>query len=104
MNNNNKNRKITKLNKRNKAYDNKKKTRGVSTASQDSLVEMNRKQVREIQTSLKTSGYDLKVDGFMGQETASAIKKFQTDNELEPTGRLNEQTRTALMGSDESSY
>jgi len=63
----------------------------------------NRNEVKGIQTSLKNNGYDLSVDGYMGQETTTAIRSFQKDNNMEATGKLDSKTRTALMGNSPDS-
>ena len=39
----------------------------------------------------------------MGKETTTAIKKFQKDNNLKATGKLDSKTKTALMGNPKDS-
>jgi len=53
-------------------------------------------QVRSIQSALSTRGYDLAVDGMMGPNTQSALKRFQRDQGLNETGRIDSQTLNAL--------
>lgn len=49
--------------------------------------------VREAQRKLLKSGYDPgPIDGIWGKKTQNAIKKFQYDNELPATGRLDSPT------------
>ena len=51
----------------------------------------------EAQKKLEELGYDPgKPDGIKGQKTVTAIKLFQEDNGLPPTGRLDAQTKTRL--------
>jgi peptidoglycan hydrolase-like protein with peptidoglycan-binding domain len=55
--------------------------------------------VQKMQEALQTAGYKLPrfgVDGKFGDETAKALKKFQTDHCLKDTGRLDKQTMEQL--------
>jgi photosystem II stability/assembly factor-like uncharacterized protein len=53
--------------------------------------------IRLAQEALAAAGYDPgKPDGRMGPRTAAALKKFQTDRNLSPTGELDPATITAL--------
>jgi carboxyl-terminal processing protease len=43
-------------------------------------------------------GYDAgKVDGTLNDQTRSALSRFQADNDLEPTGELDDETVKKLM-------
>ncbi|KRQ87181.1 putative endopeptidase p60 precursor [Caloramator mitchellensis] len=54
-------------------------------------------QVAELQTSLKTLGfYTGTIDGIFGYGTYTAVKKFQSSNNLEPTGNLDLTTLNVL--------
>ncbi len=55
--------------------------------------------VGKMQEALQTAGYKLPrygADGKFGDETAKALKKFQTDHCLKDTGRLDKQTMEQL--------
>jgi peptidoglycan hydrolase-like protein with peptidoglycan-binding domain len=54
--------------------------------------------VREVQEQLKSAGFDPgPVDGVMGPQTQKALRDFQKSKGLKSTGRLDEETRTALL-------
>jgi murein L,D-transpeptidase YcbB/YkuD len=55
--------------------------------------------IKRIQTALKGMGYDIGeegVDGYLGTNTASAVRQFQEDTGLEVTGNIDTQTLRAL--------
>ncbi len=52
--------------------------------------------VRNAQTVLNTKGYDLRVDGQWGPSTQNAVRRFQSENGLSQSGRLDSATLTAL--------
>lgn len=53
--------------------------------------------VRNVQAALNTKGYDVgRVDGQWGPNTQNALRRFQTENGLTPSGRLDSATLTAL--------
>jgi len=53
--------------------------------------------VRNTQLALNSQGYDAgAVDGRWGPNTQSALRRFQADRGLAPTGLLDDETRTAL--------
>ncbi len=55
-------------------------------------------QVSSIQSRLNELGYSAgTVDGIFGEGTMSAIKQFQTDNNIETTGVIDEETYEALF-------
>lgn len=54
--------------------------------------------IRKVQAILNANGYDAgKPDGILGARTTSAIASFQKDNEMEPTGRIDEPLVRALL-------
>jgi N-acetylmuramoyl-L-alanine amidase len=53
-------------------------------------------ELRGVQQRLKNLGYDCVVDGQPGAQTEQAIRQFQTNHELAPTGEADEATRQAL--------
>jgi len=54
-------------------------------------------KITKVQEALKNEGYTISsVDGVMGPETRSALKKYQSENGLEESGRLNEKTISAM--------
>ncbi|MDP9195404.1 MAG: peptidoglycan-binding protein [Pseudomonadota bacterium] len=68
------------------------KSRG--TASEE---RMNRSQIMEVQRALKSAGYDPgPVDGVLGPRTRSALQEFQRNGGLDVTGRLDQETLSAL--------
>lgn len=59
--------------------------------------------VRQVQRSLNREGYSLSVDGILGPETQAAIRSFQSDNDLDVSGRLNNETLSELdVASDQT--
>ena len=52
--------------------------------------------VKELQQLLKAKGYDVLESGFFGDKTREAVKKFQKDNELNPNGKVDSKTLSAL--------
>lgn len=53
--------------------------------------------VRELQKALARAGYDPgPIDGLMGRKTRAALIRFQKDNKLEASGKLDESTMIAL--------
>ncbi|PAQ08516.1 peptidoglycan-binding protein [Mesorhizobium temperatum] len=57
-----------------------------------------KKVVQNIQRILNKNGYEAgNADGVMGQKTEDAIMAFQTDNDLKPTGALDEKLVKALL-------
>lgn len=55
--------------------------------------DLNRANVRQLQQALKAKGaYDGKVDGVWGDQTSAAITNFQSQNSLNVTGVLDQQT------------
>lgn len=56
------------------------------------------KAIRNVQAILNKNGYEAgKPDGVMGGQTKAAIKAFQKDNKMEPTGELDEKLVQALL-------
>lgn len=57
-----------------------------------------KKAVQNIQRILKKNGYDAGgTDGVMGQKTKNAIMAFQSDNDMQPTGEVDEKLVKALL-------
>lgn len=52
--------------------------------------------IRNVQQQLRDQGYDVQVDGIMGPGTQNALRRYQTDNDLQATGNLNQETIDAL--------
>ena len=53
--------------------------------------------VRRAQKALNDLGYDSgRADGFLGENTKTALELFQTESELEVTGRLDSKTQEML--------
>jgi ankyrin repeat protein len=62
------------------------------------IAESNEHDVYQAQERLKELGYDPgSIDGIWGKKTTSAIKRFQQDNGLPVTGKLDKQTRAELI-------
>jgi peptidoglycan hydrolase-like protein with peptidoglycan-binding domain len=65
---------------------------------------VNREQTKEMQRALTARNlYQGEIDGSWGPKTESALRNFQTQSGLEPTGELNASTAQAL-GLDMSRY
>ncbi len=52
--------------------------------------------IEEMQQALKDQGQDVQVDGMWGQETASALRQFQQEQNLEASGQIDMATIEAL--------
>jgi uncharacterized protein YcfJ len=58
---------------------------------------MDRETIREVQTALNERGYDVGTpDGALGSRTRSALRRFQRENNLPITGRVDRNTAEAL--------
>ncbi len=54
--------------------------------------------IRQVQTRLKARGYDPgPVDGVLGYRTRNAIRRFQNDHNLSPTGEVDERVLRLLQ-------
>ncbi|MCG8513979.1 MAG: DUF5675 family protein [Halanaerobiales bacterium] len=53
--------------------------------------------VEELQESLNSLGYNLKIDGYYGPGTASTVKKYQQDKGLGVDGKVGPNTRQEIM-------
>jgi localization factor PodJL len=57
-----------------------------------------KKAIRNVQAILNKNGYDAGIpDGIMGQRTTDAIKAFQKDNGLDPTGNVDKRLVEVLL-------
>lgn len=85
---------------------NRVKTMDMHAGTSDGAIVMgNDSTVMNVQKSLNSLDYQAgSVDGIMGPKTMSAIEKFQRDNNISATGRLNAQTLEALEIDDRSIY
>jgi peptidoglycan DL-endopeptidase LytE len=62
-----------------------------------------RAEVKEVQQKLKSESlYKGNVDGILGPETQQALKQFQKKNNLQQTGRLDDQTEQKLGIAEQS--
>ncbi len=52
--------------------------------------------VLQLQQNLKARGYDILLTKYFGDKTEIAVKKFQTAQEMEPTGRVDQDCWDAL--------
>lgn len=52
--------------------------------------------IQSIQTSLRNQGFNVNADGVWGPETASALRQFQQNNDLDASGALDMDTQSAL--------
>lgn len=57
---------------------------------------MSEDQVKQLQTALEQKGQHVTVDGKWGNQTANALRNFQKENGLQPTGRLDPETSEKL--------
>jgi peptidoglycan hydrolase-like protein with peptidoglycan-binding domain len=53
-------------------------------------------QVMQLQRALVANGENVRVDGMMGPETVTALRDYQQQHGLQPTGQMDAQTRTSL--------
>ena len=74
---------------------------GTTTTSTESAMPQGKDLVLETQQMLAERDYDPgPADGIMGGRTAAAIRAFQTDNNLEPTGKIDRATYTSLKSTE----
>jgi peptidoglycan hydrolase-like protein with peptidoglycan-binding domain len=50
----------------------------------------------QLQRALVANGENVRVDGVMGPETVTALRDYQQQHGLQPTGQMDAQTRTSL--------
>ena len=68
-----------------------------STAAQTQTKEAHRAGLDQVQKALRQKGYDPgPVDGFMGPQTVTAVKAFQREHGLPPTGQFDASTLAKL--------
>ncbi len=53
-------------------------------------------EVKAVQEALNQHGFKLEADGVMGRATKKALKKFQKENGLKVTGKIDEPTKEKL--------
>jgi lipid-binding SYLF domain-containing protein/peptidoglycan hydrolase-like protein with peptidoglycan-binding domain len=69
---------------------------GAKKAKKTSSLSMDK--VRQVQTALKMEGFDPgPIDGMMGPMTMTALRNYQSHNQLEVTGTLTAETENALL-------
>lgn len=49
-----------------------------------------------VENALSGAGYDVKANGVMDADTRKALQAYQNDQQLKPTGKINQATKTAL--------
>lgn len=64
-----------------------------------SKMRMTNRQVRSVQENLNDRGYRVAADGVWGPQTARAVRNFQYDNNLQATGRMDNETIRAMNAS-----
>lgn len=64
--------------------------------SAQAKMRLSNREVRAIQEDLNDKGYKLSEDGIWGPQTTKAVRKFQANNNLTATGRLDTATIRAL--------
>lgn len=57
---------------------------------------LDRSTVEDVQWALSSRGYDVSVDGVIGPKTRAALEKFQRDEGLSASGRVDQSTLNAL--------
>ena len=88
------------------AFDNHKTTRDMHAAPAKKVTATgNNSTVMSVQKALNELDYNSgKVDGIMGANTMAALEKFQRENDITPTGRLNAETLEALEIDNKAMY
>jgi peptidoglycan hydrolase-like protein with peptidoglycan-binding domain len=69
---------------------------GEQNAAKKTSHRMSAEDVKAIQDALNAHGAKLTADGKWSKQTREAIKAFQKENGLKPTGRANRKTRKKL--------
>jgi peptidoglycan hydrolase-like protein with peptidoglycan-binding domain len=57
-----------------------------------------RDQIMRVQQDLNDNGFSVPMNGAMGPQTVAALRKYQQEHGLPPTGRIDGQTFTSLEG------
>lgn len=57
---------------------------------------MSSDRVKQVQSALEQNGQHVTVDGQWGRQTANALRNFQKQNGLNPTGQLDPETAQKL--------
>jgi peptidoglycan hydrolase-like protein with peptidoglycan-binding domain len=66
------------------------KKRGPKDSRQGTQLYISPAALREVQESLRTRGLDVgRVDGLWGEKTREAIRRYQHDNDMAPTGHID---------------
>jgi lipid-binding SYLF domain-containing protein/peptidoglycan hydrolase-like protein with peptidoglycan-binding domain len=88
-------------NEKNAGSDNKagtEKKAGAKKGAAKKSSSISKDKVRDVQQALKKEGFDPgPVDGIMGPMTMTALRNFQSHNQLAVTGTLDRETENALM-------
>lgn len=72
-------------------------TQGARAGSESGAAHLTTDQIRRLQRELSTRGmYQGAVDGAWGPQTMAALRQFQQQQGLDPSGRADAQTRQAL--------
>lgn len=69
---------------------------GSASVSGSAQMQNDPETIRQVQQQLSQKGHDVSADGMMGPKTQAALKKFQKQEGLQATGKLDQQTLTAL--------
>jgi hypothetical protein len=86
------------------AYDKKlaadlSRLRAMSGAGNDNGWPAARQHIAKVQAALNTDGYGpLTVDGWLGSKSTAALRRFQNDNHLMPSGQPDKLTEIVLLG------
>lgn len=67
-----------------------------SSTGTESVASVDSSTIENAQSSLKSEGYTVSVDGVWGPQTAAALREFQQERGLSATGELNTETLAAL--------
>lgn len=73
------------------AADSKSSTKATASKSKKKSA-LDTETVKEVQNALVDAGYKIKVDGKMGRQVRTALKKYQKKNRLKVTGRIDKAT------------
>lgn len=58
--------------------------------------DVSRRTVQKVQAALNNKGFKLDVDGYVGDSTKAALKKYQQDNQLPASGEIDTATLKKL--------
>lgn len=67
-----------------------------TAATSVNSADIDTEEVADVQKKLKAEGFNVSVDGIIGNQTRQALRSYQSANNLSATGEINAETMNAL--------